>query len=60
MANNPVANLMRAPELKEKVLFTLAMLLIYRTGAHITVPGLDVNQLRAAFGALQGLSLIHI
>lgn len=53
MANNPVANLMRAPELKEKLLFTLFILLIYRTGAHITVPGLDVNALRQAFGALQ-------
>jgi preprotein translocase subunit SecY len=53
MANNPVANLLRAPELKEKVLFTLFILLIYRTGAHITVPGLDVNALRQAFGALQ-------
>jgi preprotein translocase subunit SecY len=29
-------------------------LLIYRTGAHITVPGLDVNILRQTFGALQG------
>jgi preprotein translocase subunit SecY len=53
MANNPVANLLRAPELKEKVVFTLFILLIYRTGAHITVPGLDVNALRQAFGALQ-------
>ena len=53
MANNPVANLLRAPELKEKILFTLFILLIYRTGAHITVPGLDVNSLRAAFGSLQ-------
>jgi len=53
MANNPVANLLRAPELKEKVLFTLFILLIYRTGAHITVPGLDVNALRQAFGNLQ-------
>lgn len=53
MANNPVANLLRAPELKEKVLFTLFILLIYRTGAHITVPGLDVNILRAQFAGLQ-------
>jgi preprotein translocase subunit SecY len=57
MANNPVANLMRAPELKEKVLFTLLILLIYRTGAHITVPGLDVNVLRATFSGLQGTFL---
>ncbi len=57
MANNPVANLLRAPELKEKVLFTLFILLIYRTGAHITVPGLDVNALRLAFGNLQNTFL---
>ncbi|MDX1494864.1 MAG: preprotein translocase subunit SecY [Longimicrobiales bacterium] len=53
MANNPVANLFRVPELKEKILFTLFILLIYRTGAHITVPGLDVNILRAQFAGLQ-------
>ena len=53
MANNPLANLFRIPELKEKILFTLFILLVYRTGAHITVPGLDVNILRQTFGALQ-------
>ncbi|HSG08313.1 MAG TPA: preprotein translocase subunit SecY [Longimicrobiales bacterium] len=53
MSNNPVANLFRVPELKEKILFTLFILLIYRIGAHITVPGLDVGVLRQQFGALQ-------
>ncbi|MSR21717.1 MAG: preprotein translocase subunit SecY [Gemmatimonadetes bacterium] len=54
MASNPVANLFRVPELKSKILFTLGVLLLYRTGAHITVPGLDVGILRQTFGALQG------
>jgi preprotein translocase subunit SecY len=54
MAANPVANLFRVPELKDKILFTLFILAIYRFGAHITVPGLDVNILRQTFGALQG------
>ncbi|MGE0160007.1 MAG: preprotein translocase subunit SecY [Gemmatimonadales bacterium] len=54
MATNPVANLFRVPELKNKILFTLMILLVYRTGAHITVPGLDVGILRQTFGALQG------
>ena len=54
MATNPVANLFRVPELKSKILFTLGILLLYRTGAHITVPGLDVGILRQTFGALQG------
>src|SRR5210317_1094768 len=53
MSNNPLANLFRVPELKEKILFTLMILLIYRIGAHITVPSLNVGVLREQFGALQ-------
>ena len=52
---NPIPNLWRVPELKDKILFTLLMLLIYRFGAHITVPGLDVGALREQFGQLQDL-----
>ncbi len=51
---NPLANIWRVPELKDRILFTLLMLLVYRIGAHITVPSLDVGALREAFGALQG------
>jgi preprotein translocase subunit SecY len=54
---NPIPNLWRVPELKDKILFTLLMLLIYRVGAHITVPGLDVGALRDQFGQLQGTFL---
>ncbi len=54
MASNPIPNLLRVPELKEKILFTLLMLLVYRFGAHITVPGLDVAILKQQFGQLQG------
>ncbi len=50
---NPIPNLWRVPELKDKILFTLLMLLIYRVGAHITVPGLDVGALKEQFGQLQ-------
>ncbi len=50
---NPIPNLFKVPELKDKILYTLLMLLIYRVGAHITVPGLDVGALRSQFGALQ-------
>jgi len=50
---NPIPNLFRVPELKDKILFTLLMLLIYRIGAHITVPGLDVGALKEQFGQLQ-------
>jgi preprotein translocase subunit SecY len=53
MATNPLANLFRVPELKQKILFTLTVLLVYRVGAHITVPGIDVGVLRAQFAPLQ-------
>ncbi len=52
--SNPIANLFRIPELKEKILFTLLCLLIYRVGAHVTAPGIDVNALREYAGNLQG------
>jgi preprotein translocase subunit SecY len=51
---NPIPNLFKVPELKEKILFTLLALLVYRIGAHITVPSLDVGVLRQEFGQLQG------
>jgi preprotein translocase subunit SecY len=51
---NPVTNLFRIPELREKILFTLFCLLIYRLGAHVTAPGIDVVALRDYAGNLQG------
>jgi preprotein translocase subunit SecY len=51
---NPIPNLFRFPELKDRILFTLMVLLIYRVGAHITAPGVNLPALQAQFGALQG------
>ena len=51
---NPIPNLFKIPELKEKILFTLLALLVYRIGAHITAPGIDVGVLRVQFQNLQG------
>lgn len=51
---NPIPNLFRVPELKNKILFTLGCLLIYRFGAHVTAPGIDVRALEAQFAQLQG------
>jgi preprotein translocase subunit SecY len=50
---NPIPNLFKVPELKEKILFTLLCLLIYRFGAHITVPGVNAVNLGTAFQSLQ-------
>jgi preprotein translocase subunit SecY len=37
-----IPNLFKVPELKEKLLFTLLCLVIYRLGAHIATPGVNV------------------
>ena len=52
--SNPVATLFRIPELKQKILFTLFILFIYRLGAHVVAPGIDVAALREYAGQLQG------
>jgi preprotein translocase subunit SecY len=51
---NPIPNLFRFPELKDRILFTLMILLIYRVGAHITAPGVNLPALQAQFGQLEG------
>jgi preprotein translocase subunit SecY len=52
--SNPVATLFRIPELKDKILFTLFILFVYRLGAHVVAPGIDVVALREATSQLQG------
>jgi preprotein translocase subunit SecY len=54
---NPIPNLFKVPELKQKIIFTLMVLLIYRFGAHVTVPGVDFVALERAFGQFQGTLL---
>lgn len=56
-------NIFKVPDLRNKILFTLMMVLLYRLGAHIRVPGIDdlaVRQLRESAreqGALGFLNL---
>src|SRR5690242_6755000 len=38
-------NLFKVPELKEKLLFTLLCLVVYRIGSHIATPGVNVQAL---------------
>jgi preprotein translocase subunit SecY len=48
-AANAVQNIYRTPELWQKITFTFLCLVLYRTGAHITVPGVDVVALTDFF-----------
>ncbi len=51
---------MRLPDLRNKILFTLFILIIYRLAAHIPVPGVDPNALRNAFNANQLLGFLDL
>src|SRR5687768_13777667 len=44
-----VSNIFRTPELKDKIVWTLLCLLVYRIGAHVTAPGVDVVALQDFF-----------
>src|SRR5213082_2185861 len=35
------ANIFRIPDLRKRILFTLAMLAVYRIGGHIPIPGIN-------------------
>ena len=50
-------NILKIPELRSRVLFTLAMLAVYRIGAHIPTPGINNDEL-AAFLLDQGGALL--
>ena len=41
-------NLFRIPDLRNRVLFTLALLAVYRIGAHIPTPGINIAALVGA------------
>ncbi len=58
-AASALANYFKTPELKSKIGFTLLCLLLYRVGAHITAPGIDVAALKAFF-ANQGGGLLGL
>ncbi|PKK91416.1 MAG: preprotein translocase subunit SecY [Candidatus Wallbacteria bacterium HGW-Wallbacteria-1] len=40
----------KIPELRKRILFTLAMIAVYRLGAHIPTPGIDAGALDKLFG----------
>ncbi len=39
-------NIFKVPDLRNKVLFTILMIVIYRFGAHLPVPGIDTGALK--------------
>lgn len=45
-----ISNVWKIEELKNRILITLGLLLVYRFGAHVTLPGIDATQLTGLAG----------
>jgi preprotein translocase subunit SecY len=49
-----VANVFKVPDLRKRLLFTLALLAVYRLGARIPIPGIDADRFADFVGQNQG------
>src|SRR5437870_5242071 len=52
-----LANIFRIPDLRERILFTLALLAVYRLGGHIPTPGINADKLQQFFQQNRGTFL---
>jgi len=55
-----ISNMYRTPELRDKIAFTLLCLVLYRIGAHITAPGIDVAAIQDFFANQGGGGILGL
>jgi preprotein translocase subunit SecY len=56
MASNALIDMMRIKDLRDRILFTLGILIVYRIGCVIPIPGINLSALKAYFAAQQSQS----
>ena len=56
----PIRNAFKIKELRRKLIFTCAILVVFRFAAHIPTPGVDTKQLAALFAQNQFLGLLDL
>jgi preprotein translocase subunit SecY len=57
MATNPLVDIFRVKDLRDRIIFTIFMLLIFRLGANIPIPGVNLNALKIYMASQQSASL---
>ena len=57
---NKVIQIFKIRDLRNKILFVLGILVIFRIMANIPVPGIDIENLRSFFGQFQMFGLLNI
>ena len=55
-----LANVLRIPELRQKVVFTLAMFIVFRVGIHIPAPGVNASIIEQMFNTGNLLGLLDL
>ncbi len=55
-----VKKIIKSKDLRNRILFVLGMLVIYRLVAHIPMPGVDADRLKALFETNQFLGLLNL
>ncbi len=60
MTNNALFDVFRVKDLRQRIFFTLSMLVIFRLGTILPIPGIDINALKLYFMSQQGSSNIGI
>lgn len=54
MIQSGYQNILKLPDLKRKLLITLALLFVYRVGVHVPTPGIDAAALASFFDSTKG------
>ena len=55
-----IRNAFRIPDLRKKLLFTLAIIVLYRVGAHIPVPGIDPQVFKDLVSSTSVLGMMNL
>ena len=51
-----LANAWKTPDIRKRLLYTLLLILIFRLGCYLTVPGVDMTVLSSAMSSTEGIS----
>lgn len=57
MVGSGFQNIFKIPELKKRIIVTLALIVVYRIGVHVPVPGIDSVALASFFASAKGTLL---
>ncbi len=55
-----ITQIFKLPELRNKILFILGILIVFRVAANIPLPGVDMEQLRRLFEGNQFLGMLNV